>query len=517
MSFSDWSGFISVCCWLGAQFPQVIENARRQSVEGLALPFLANWLLGDLTNLIGCILTHQLPFQTLLASYFCAVDFALLSQYFYYRKTATPTVSAFSQPRSRAGSLAYQPSRERGSSRYRALSAAAANVATTAAVLASQRNEPPTSTYGHTRWSRRSLDGLLDNDPRRSSLVRQDDDDVDDDALAMLGDSVHSERSGRYSHVTRSKDGLPPVRHSRSGSRQGMPSSSIPPTLRITSTIDDFDPLSRGRSLQRTSLASLDGEHDWPRNEEGTQRRRSSRASRRGASMIFMGAWALFGIGTLGIRRYPTEGGAVAQPGRVLSSPSLATTSSLFPPPAHESPPLAAVDLAFDTLHNEHITETGRPPTRPPLQRVIGRVSAWTCTTLYLTSRLPQIWKNFVRKSVEGLSMYLFVFAFLGNFFYVISILSSPNMSGPLVESSKFLKESMPYLLGSGGTLMFDVAIVTQSFIYRPQSQGRGSRAFSREVAAAEEEGLMGGDNLEESYTARRRLPVTAEETDFRD
>jgi len=64
---------------------------------------------------------------------------------------------------------------------------------------------------------------------------------------------------------------------------------------------------------------------------------------------------------------------------------------------------------------------------------------------------------------------------------------------------------------------MFDVTIVTQSFIYRPQSQGRGSRAFSREVTAAEEEGLMRGDSLEEPYTARRRLPVTAEETDFRD
>ena len=27
-------------------------------------------------------------------------------------------------------------------------------------------------------------------------------------------------------------------------------------------------------------------------------------------------------------------------------------------------------------------------------RRMIGRIAAWTCTTLYLTSRLPQIWKN---------------------------------------------------------------------------------------------------------------------------
>ena len=65
------------------------------------------------------------------------------------------------------------------------------------------------------------------------------------------------------------------------------------------------------------------------------------------------------------------------------------------------------------------------------------------------------------RKSVEGLSMFLFVFAFLGNTFYVLSILTSPSMS------EDFLLESTPYLLGSGGTLLFDVTIVIQSFLYR--------------------------------------------------
>ncbi len=81
------------------------------------------------------------------------------------------------------------------------------------------------------------------------------------------------------------------------------------------------------------------------------------------------------------------------------------------------------------------------------------------------------------------------------------------------------LKTSYSYLLGSGGTLMFDVAIVTQSFIYRPHPRVRGSRAFSREVTAPEEEGLMRAENVEEPepYTPRRRLPVTAEEADLRD
>lgn len=40
--------------------------------------------------------------------------------------------------------------------------------------------------------------------------------------------------------------------------------------------------------------------------------------------------------------------------------------------------------------------------------------------------------------------MYLFVFAFFGNVFYVASILSSPNMYLPPPASSAFLKESIP-------------------------------------------------------------------------
>ncbi|KAH9050680.1 PQ loop repeat-domain-containing protein [Lactarius hengduanensis] len=506
MSFSDWTGLLSMFFWLGAQFPQLLENFRRQSVEGLALPFLANWLLGDLTNLIGCILTHQLPFQTWLATYFCSIDIVLLSQYFYYRKTATPTVTAFSQPRSRAGSLAYRTSRERAPSRYRTLSTAAANVATTAAVLASQRNEPPTPGYVHTRWSRRSLDGLLD--PNRPP--REGGSDMDEDLLSTLTDSVYSET---HRHVAWSKERRAPSSHSRTGSRH------IPTSLQITSTTDDFDASARGRTLQRSNLESLEGEAlDWHQSEEGSQRRRSSRASRRGATMIFMGAWALFGIGTLSMNRYSAEIRSPLQPGRVLSQSNLPLPSSLSPTFTHESPPLATVDVVFDVPHLERTSKGEQPAHRPSLERVIGRISSWTCATLYLTSRLPQIWKNFVRKSVEGLSMILFVSAFLGNFFYVMSILSSPNMRASTTQSSAFLIESMPFLIGSGGTLMFDVTIVTQSFIYRQRPSPRGRRLSTRETSSEEEESLIRADDVEEPYTSsRRRLPVTAEEANVRD
>lgn len=57
--------------------------------------------------------------------------------------------------------------------------------------------------------------------------------------------------------------------------------------------------------------------------------------------------------------------------------------------------------------------------------------------------------------------MMLFIMAFTGNLLYVLSILSNP-----LVGSPGYLLESLPYLLGSGGTLCFDITIVLQSVMY---------------------------------------------------
>ncbi|KAJ3374979.1 PQ loop repeat-containing protein 2 [Allomyces arbusculus] len=81
-------GYASVLCWVGAQMPQVLQNWRRQSAAGLAIPFIAVWLLGDVANYLGSALTHQRPFQVLLAAYFCFVDAALLVQCLWYNHRA---------------------------------------------------------------------------------------------------------------------------------------------------------------------------------------------------------------------------------------------------------------------------------------------------------------------------------------------------------------------------------------------------------------------------------------------
>ena len=56
----------------------------------------------------------------------------------------------------------------------------------------------------------------------------------------------------------------------------------------------------------------------------------------------------------------------------------------------------------------------------------------------------PDVPFKFVRKSVEGLSMYLFIFAFLGNSFYVSSILTSKKLDIPGPEAAAYVRESIP-------------------------------------------------------------------------
>ncbi|KAI8334846.1 PQ loop repeat-domain-containing protein [Choanephora cucurbitarum] len=85
-------GYLSIFCWLNAQLPQMLENYRLQSADGLSLYLLYFWLAGDLGNMFSCVLNHQLPFQTYLAMYFVSTDLILLFQYFYYKhKTEQPT------------------------------------------------------------------------------------------------------------------------------------------------------------------------------------------------------------------------------------------------------------------------------------------------------------------------------------------------------------------------------------------------------------------------------------------
>ena len=110
---------------------------------------------------------------------------------------------------------------------------------------------------------------------------------------------------------------------------------------------------------------------------------------------------------------------------------------------------------------------------------VAGTVLAWTSTVLYLFSRLPQLYKNWSRKSTSGLSPLLFAAAFSGNLFYSTSLLTSPyawrdfgpygghGWAGPEGSNRReWVLAALPFFLGAFGVLALDAFMGVQFRMY---------------------------------------------------
>ena len=112
---------------------------------------------------------------------------------------------------------------------------------------------------------------------------------------------------------------------------------------------------------------------------------------------------------------------------------------------------------------------------------LLGQVFGYLCAVFYLGSRLPQILLNFRRKSTEGVSLLFFLFACIGNLTYVLSILAySPACERGAGKNAshcrpgeasalyaRYILVNLSWLLGSFGTLLLDMCIFVQFFLYK--------------------------------------------------
>ncbi|KIX10015.1 uncharacterized protein Z518_01096 [Rhinocladiella mackenziei CBS 650.93] len=117
-------GSISIACWVVVFSPQIIENFRRGSAEGLSIVFIVVWLAGDVFNILGAILQGVLPTMIILAVYYTLADIVLLGQCFYYRgftltddvpsetRTRNADSSSETRPLLHSGSATQPPSRD---------------------------------------------------------------------------------------------------------------------------------------------------------------------------------------------------------------------------------------------------------------------------------------------------------------------------------------------------------------------------------------------------------------------
>lgn len=66
------------------QVPQLIENYRYGSADGISMAFLLVWFAGDITNLVGAAWAELVPVVIAIAVYFCIADGVLITQCLYY-------------------------------------------------------------------------------------------------------------------------------------------------------------------------------------------------------------------------------------------------------------------------------------------------------------------------------------------------------------------------------------------------------------------------------------------------
>jgi uncharacterized protein with PQ loop repeat len=91
-----------------------------------------------------------------------------------------------------------------------------------------------------------------------------------------------------------------------------------------------------------------------------------------------------------------------------------------------------------------------------------GDVCAWISGILYFIARIPQIIRNYRRKTVKGLSMSMFVFMNLANICYGVYMLILIKD----FRSEKFIRADFPFLLGSLGTVITNTFVLVQWYYY---------------------------------------------------
>ncbi|GMH14741.1 hypothetical protein Nepgr_016582 [Nepenthes gracilis] len=78
-------GLISLLAWGVAEVPQIITNFRTKSSHGVSLLFLLTWVIGDIFNLVGCLLEPAtLPTQFYTALLYTTSTIVLVLQSLYY-------------------------------------------------------------------------------------------------------------------------------------------------------------------------------------------------------------------------------------------------------------------------------------------------------------------------------------------------------------------------------------------------------------------------------------------------
>ncbi|KAL8997815.1 MAG: hypothetical protein Q9169_002986 [Polycauliona sp. 2 TL-2023] len=338
-------GCISIACWIVVFSPQIIENFRRHSADGLSLIFIIIWLAGDVFNILGAVLQGVIPTMTVLAVYYTLADIVLLGQCFYYRGF---TLS----------------------------------------------DAQPTS----------DEEAIVDEENEQTPLLADESTTTRPASRPTAADADGNRRSSSFSSF-------------HSHLNQVDATHLSPATPLIPSSKPTANPPAVSTSTPSSPLRTF-----------------------------VVNTIALILVCAAGVLGW-----------------FLSTRSSLGQQ-SHDTSPISTRE-----------TETIRFD-------LWGQIFGYLCAVLYLGSRVPQLLLNYRRKSTEGVSMLFFLFACVGNLTYVMSILAYEPECAKYErvyktmecekgewssEYRRYILVNTSWLIGSAGTLLLDMAIFAQFWIYR--------------------------------------------------
>lgn len=123
------------------------------------------------------------------------------------------------------------------------------------------------------------------------------------------------------------------------------------------------------------------------------------------------------------------------------------------------------------------------------LRLLVGTTASWASNCLYIVSRIPQIRRNHIRKSCEGVSPALFIATVFANISYCLTIAGEWEGITDAQVATNFLLKELPFIFGAVSTTLADMYIFFQFYIYRDND------GVDYETLAAHCEGLFVEDN----------------------
>ncbi|KAG7544802.1 PQ-loop repeat [Arabidopsis suecica] len=460
-------GIASLLCWGVAEIPQIITNFRTKSSHGVSLSFLLAWVAGDIFNLVGCLLEPAtLPTQFYTALLYTVSTVVLVIQTIYYdyiyklcrhgRTKICPKDEEDEEKRP------LKPPKTMGSA---------------ISIPGGSYKDSPRREFYYT--SARSLAGS-GTPPLRTSYFR----------VAKSGPSALAIDNGSSSDEDETMSTCPVITAKTTTQPRPIPRPlyTVSTVVLVIQTIY-YDYIYKLCRHGRTKICPKD-EEDEEKRPLKPPKTMGSAISIPGGSykdsprreFYYTSARSLAGSGTPPLRTsyfrvaksgpsaLAIDNGSSSDEDETMSTcPVITAKTTTQPRPiprpagfgtflaASASLPLQAKSLAEKYWHassrrllNERRVE----------HSALGQWLGWLMAAIYMGGRIPQIWLNIKRGSVEGLNPLMFIFALVANATYVGSI---------LVRTTEWdnIKPNLPWLLDAIVCVVLDLFIILQYIYYK--------------------------------------------------